>query len=80
MMSWTVCTIGSTTIVKIIVNGLIRAGNSEWHGFWSWVIMGTGTGTDSCTCELSNKPWIIKNGQELSYDQFDCFNHNSLNT
>jgi len=40
---------------------------SEWHRFWNQyrscirVHMGVGTGMDSHTCELSNKPWIIKN-------------------
>jgi len=30
------------------------------------VHMGAGTGMDSPPHELSNKPWIIKNSQELS--------------
>jgi len=40
--------------------------------------MGVGTGMDSHTCELSNKPWIIKNSYELSilirtHSILDCF-------
>jgi hypothetical protein len=32
------------------------------HMIVTVVTLDTGTGIDSCTCELQNEPWIIQNG------------------